>query len=159
MNNTTLSLCVHNKSAQKLVPHSCNSGISLSSFFEHKYSPRTTIEIIPITWMIHQSQVDGNPPYIVHVTICIKKSVTEKSRHFLDFSTIIASNTALLNGDMSVLHGRWDVIIYNIHSLSPYNLPNQTRHENSRIVNPPIRTPHIQILGSKYPINSYTRRK
>jgi hypothetical protein len=119
MNNTTLSLslCVHNTSAQKLISHSCKSGISLSSFFEHKYSPNTTIEIIPIVWIIHQSQVDGNPPYIVHVTMCIKKSVTEKSRHFLDFSTLIASNTALLNdGWMSVLYGRCDVIICNIHS-------------------------------------------
>ena len=51
--------------------------------------------------MIHQSQVDGKPPYIEHVTMCIKKSVTEKSKHFLDFSTMIASNIALFKGKWS----------------------------------------------------------
>lgn len=30
--------------------------------------------------------------------MCIKKSVTEKSKHFFDFSTMIASNIELING-------------------------------------------------------------
>ena len=68
-----------------------NSGISLSSFFEQKYSPKTTMTIIPIICIIHQSHVDGNPSYIEQTMMCIIKRVTEKSRHFLDFSTIIAS--------------------------------------------------------------------
>lgn len=76
-------------------PHNSSKGISLSSFFEHKYSPNTTIRIIPMMCIIHQSQVDGNPPYIEHKMMCIIKSVTEKSRHFFDFSTINANIIAL----------------------------------------------------------------
>lgn len=69
--------------------------MSLSSFFEHMYSPKTTIRIIPIIWMIHQSHVEGNPPYIAQKMTCMTKRVTEKSRHFFDFSTINASIIAL----------------------------------------------------------------
>jgi hypothetical protein len=54
--------------------------------------------IMPMKLIIHQSHVDGNPPeYIVHRTRCITNNVTEKSRHFLDFSTINASSNDLLN--------------------------------------------------------------
>lgn len=63
--------------------------------------------IIPIICIIHQSQVDGNPPYIEQKMMCIMNSVTEKSRHFLDFSTMIASITDLIKNDcMSLLRQR-----------------------------------------------------
>mmetsp|Transcript_22626 Transcript_22626/g.42638 ORF Transcript_22626/g.42638 Transcript_22626/m.42638 type:complete len:91 (-) Transcript_22626:365-637(-) len=42
--------------------HKTNNGISLSSLLEQKYSPNTTIIIIPRMCMIHQSHVEGNPP-------------------------------------------------------------------------------------------------
>ena len=36
--------------------------MSLNSLFEQKYSPITTIVIIPMTCTIHQSHVDGSLP-------------------------------------------------------------------------------------------------
>lgn len=78
--------------------HSTSNGISLSSLFEQKYSPSTTISIMPRMCMIHQSHVEGNPPYTEQRATCIMKSVTEKSRHFFDFSTMIASSSDLGEG-------------------------------------------------------------
>ena len=45
--------------------------------------------------MIHQSKTVGNPPYNVVKVKCNKKSVTEKSKHFLLFSTTMANKTDL----------------------------------------------------------------
>ena len=43
-----------------------SSGMSSSSRREHRCSPNNIIPIVPVTWMIHQSQVDGTPLYMVH---------------------------------------------------------------------------------------------
>lgn len=75
--------------------HNTNNGISLNSRFEQQYSPSNTMSIIPNICIIHQSHVDGQPSYTEHRRICIRKRVTEKSRHFFDFSTMIASNNDL----------------------------------------------------------------
>ena len=74
---------------------SVNNGMSLSSLSEHKYSPSRIINIVPKMCTIHQSQVFGKPPYAVHVARWIRKRVTEKSRHFFAFSTMIARRAAL----------------------------------------------------------------
>ena len=82
-------------SPSRSVPHNTNNGISLNSLLEQKYSPSNTIIIMPNICIIHQSQVDGKPPYIEHNMMCIMNSVTEKSKHFFDFSTINANSNAL----------------------------------------------------------------
>lgn len=72
-----------------------SKGISLNSFLEHKHSPNKIMIIIWAIFTIHQSQVDGIPPYNVQAKVCIAKRVTEKSRHFFAFSTMMAKRTAL----------------------------------------------------------------
>ena len=76
-------------------PHSSNNGISLNSFKEHKYSPTRIITIVPSMCTIHQSSFTGIPEYQMHEKRWMRNRVTEKSKHFFDFSTIIANSTAL----------------------------------------------------------------
>ena len=71
------------------------SGISFNSFNEHRYSPSKIMTIVPRIWTIHQSQLEGTPSYQQQDTRWIMNKVTEKSKHFFDFSTMIANNKAL----------------------------------------------------------------
>lgn len=57
--------------------------------------------IMPRMCTIHQSQVPGIPSYKQQHRRWIRNSVTEKSRHFFDFSTISAKRTAPVNEESS----------------------------------------------------------
>ena len=76
-----------------------NNGISISSLLEHKYSPNTTIIIKLNTCTIKKSEDEktSEPNPNQQMIQWTKNSVIEKSRHFLLFSTIIASKKDLKN--------------------------------------------------------------
>ncbi len=118
--------------------HICNKGMSSSSRREHRNSPNKIIMMVPKIWQIHQSQVAGMPLYQVQSSKCTKNNVTLKSKHFFDFSTIMANNTALVINNKNtnnveakirskrrivwMIKRAWDKAFFNIPSMVDHRI-------------------------------------